>query len=94
MEIWSRSPRCQHAFVGIVRTTAQGICDGVFPASVKKRLAVEAGVPMGWQKYVGDSCEVLGITRLGASAPGEVVMREYGFTGENVFKKSSELLAK
>ncbi len=66
----------------------------ILPASAKCRLAVEAGSPMGWQKYVGDSGAVIGITTFGHSAPGDVVMKNYGFTVENVVKKAKELLGK
>ncbi|HTP79024.1 MAG TPA: transketolase [Bacteroidota bacterium] len=64
----------------------------ILPASVRKRLAVEAGSPLGWHKYVGTEGDVLGIERYGASAPGDVVMREYGFTAENVAQRARELL--
>ncbi|HEX9829183.1 MAG TPA: transketolase [Bacteroidota bacterium] len=64
----------------------------VFPASIKKRLVVEAGSPMGWHKYVGDGGEVFGITTFGHSAPVDAVMKGYGFTTENVLKKAKELL--
>ena len=66
--------------------------DKVLTPSIKKRIAVEAGVPMGWEKYVGDAGTVLGITKFGASAPFEVLYREYGFTVENVLKKAEALL--
>jgi len=66
--------------------------ESVLTPSVKKRLAVEAGSSMGWHKYVGDSGTVIGIDRYGASAPYEVLYREYGFTMENVFTKAKELL--
>jgi transketolase len=56
------------------------------------RLAVEAGVPQGWCKYVGDRGSVIGIDRFGASAPGEIVMREYGFTVQNVCTRALDLL--
>jgi transketolase len=65
--------------------------DSVFPPSVKKRLAVEAGSPMGWHKYVGDQGEILGITKFGASAPLAAIMKEYGFTVENVVREAKEL---
>jgi transketolase len=58
--------------------------DSVLLPSVHSRIAVEAGVSQGWQKYVGDKGEVIGIDRFGASAPGEVIMREFGFTAENI----------
>jgi transketolase len=59
---------------------------------VHKRLAVEAGATQGWRKYVGDDGDVIGVDRFGASAPGPVVMREYGFTVENVCKRARALL--
>lgn len=66
--------------------------DAVLPPSVKARLAVEMGSPMGWERYVGDGGNVLGINRFGASAPGERIMKEYGFTVENVVAKAEKLL--
>ncbi len=65
----------------------------IFPASLRKRLAVEAGSPLGWHKYVTDEGDVIGITRFGESAPGEEVMKEYGFTVENVVDKAKALIA-
>jgi len=67
--------------------------DAVFPTSVPARLAVEAGATQGWHKYVGDQGAVLGIDRFGASAPGATVMRERGFSAENVLGRAFELLA-
>lgn len=64
----------------------------VFPKSCRKRLAVEAGSPIGWHKYVTDEGDVIGITKFGESAPGEEVMKEYGFSVENVIAKSKALL--
>ncbi len=66
--------------------------DAVLPPSVRARLAVEAGASQGWCKYVGDEGDVIGVDRFGASAPGEVVMREYGFTVENVCERAMELV--
>jgi transketolase len=68
--------------------------DSVLPPQVRLRLAVEAGAAQGWHRYVGDRGDVLSVDRFGASAPGEVVMREYGFTVENVCKRTLDLLAK
>ncbi len=65
----------------------------IFPGSLRKRLAVEAGSPLGWQKYVTDEGDVIGITAFGESAPGEEVMREYGFTVENVVKRAQALIS-
>ena len=64
----------------------------VFPKTLKKRLAVEAGSPLGWCKYVTDEGDVIGINQFGESAPGDEVMKEYGFTTENVVKRAKALL--
>ncbi|MGB6175156.1 MAG: transketolase, partial [Methylocella sp.] len=66
--------------------------DQVLLPSIHARLAVEAGASQGWHRYAGDRGDVLGIDRFGASAPGDVVMREYGFTVENVCKRTLALL--
>ncbi|MBU6433169.1 MAG: transketolase [Nitrospirae bacterium] len=66
--------------------------DSVLPPSVHARLAVEAGVTQGWHRYVGDHGDVIGVDRFGASAPGPVVMREYGFTVEHVCRRALALL--
>ena len=66
--------------------------NAVLPPSTRARLAVEAGASQGWHRYVGDAGDVLGVDRFGTSAPGEVVMREYGFTVDNVCKHARTLL--
>lgn len=66
--------------------------DSVILPSVKARLAVEMAYPMGWEKYVGDQGDILGISTFGASAPGDRVVSEYGFTVENVVSKVKALL--
>ena len=60
----------------------------VFPSNLKKRLAIEAASPMGWHKYVTDEGDVLGVDKFGESAPGEEVMKAYGFTVDNVVAKA------
>ncbi len=64
----------------------------VLPAKVTARLAVEAGVSQGWHKYVGSAGDTLSVDRYGASAPGPDVLRDCGFTLENVIKKAKNLL--
>jgi transketolase len=59
----------------------------VLPSSVKIRVAAEAGISQGWHRYVGDHGEVIAIDRFGASAPGPVVMREYGMTVEHILER-------
>jgi transketolase len=66
--------------------------DAVLPPAVDARLAVEAGASMGWHRYVGDHGDVLAVDRFGASAPGNVVQREYGFTVDNVCVRTLALL--
>ena len=68
--------------------------DTVLPRSVRPRLAVEAALPMGWHRYVGDGGDVIGIERFGASAPGNVVMEKLGFTVSNVVEKAVALAGK
>jgi transketolase len=58
------------------------------------RIAVEAGATRGWHEYVGDLGAVIGLDRFGASAPGEVVMREMGFTPERVVERAMRLLGR
>jgi len=67
-------------------------CNLVFPPAIGARLAVEAGVSQGWHRYVGSDGDVLAIDHFGASAPGDVVMREYGFTVDNVCNRAVKLL--
>ncbi len=66
--------------------------DSVLPPAVPARLAVEAASPQSWWRYVGCDGDVIGVDRFGASAPGEVVMREYGFTVENVVQRAVNLV--
>lgn len=56
----------------------------VLPKHLKKRLAIEAGATQSWYKYVGLDGKVFGIDRFGASAPGERIFEEFGFTKENL----------
>ena len=66
--------------------------DEVLPPAVTARLAVEAGVRQGWDQYVGSSGDVVCLDRFGASAPGDVAMRELGFNVDNVLKHARALL--
>lgn len=64
----------------------------VLPKNVKKRLGIEMGTSLGWHKYVGDEGDIIAIDTFGASAPGETVIKEFGFTEENVISKVKALL--
>jgi transketolase len=66
--------------------------DEVLPRDVAARLSIEAGVTLGWQKYVGDRGGSIGVDRFGASAPGDVVMKKLGFTVEHVVERAKGLL--
>ena len=66
--------------------------ESVLPTDVRARMAVEAGIKMGWEPYVGLDGDVLGMEGFGASAPGEVVLRKFGFTVEDVVARAKALL--
>ena len=66
--------------------------DDVLPPQVTARLAVELGVAQGWQRYVGDRGDMLGVERFGASAPPDTVLHAYGFSVDNVCKRARALL--
>ena len=63
----------------------------VLPKAVKKRLGIEMAVSFGWHKYVGDEGAIIAIDTFGASAPGDKVIKEFGFTEENVIAKVKAL---
>ena len=65
----------------------------VLPRSIRKRVAVEAGSPLGWHKYVTDEGSVVAMTTFGESAPAPDLMKFFGFTVDNVVKKAKELLS-
>ncbi|SIT70347.1 transketolase [Ectothiorhodosinus mongolicus] len=67
--------------------------ESVLPKSVRKRLAVEAGVTNGWARYVGFEGAVIGMDRFGESAPGGELMKHFGFTADNVVSQAESLLA-
>ena len=65
--------------------------ESVLPKAVTKRLAIEMGASFGWHKYVGFEGDVLAIDQFGASAPEKIVLKEYGFSVENVVAKAKAL---
>ncbi len=58
--------------------------DSVLPPAIRKRVTVEAGVPLGWERYAGDEGAILGLDRFGASAPAGTLATAFGFTAANV----------
>ncbi|ELY5188775.1 TPA: transketolase [Vibrio cholerae] len=67
--------------------------EAVLPASVTKRIAIEAGIADFWYKYVGFGGRIIGMTSFGESAPAGELFKLFGFTTENVVKQAKELLA-
>ena len=65
--------------------------ESVLPPSIRPRLAVEAALPQGWHRYVGDEGDIIGIERFGASAPGGLVMEKLGFTVTHVVERALAL---
>jgi transketolase len=68
--------------------------DSILPPTITTRLAVEAGIRQGWERYIGSLGDMVSVETFGASAPGSLVMGKYGFTVENVCKKALTLLKK
>jgi transketolase len=66
--------------------------NSVLPPNVKKRIAVEALITMGWEKYVGDNGRIIGMKSYGASGPVDAIFKHFGFTVENVVKTAKEIL--
>jgi transketolase len=66
--------------------------ESVLPKTVTKRLAVEAGISMGWCRYVGAEGDVISVEQFGASAPGGTVFEKFGYTVENVVSRAKALL--
>lgn len=64
----------------------------VLPTNNQRRLACEVGSTFGWQKYVGREGKIIGIDSFGASAPGDQLMKHYGFTVENVVKEAKAVI--
>ncbi len=68
--------------------------DSVLPSEIKLRVAIEAGISQGWERWVGDKGRIVALDRYGASAPAKVLMEKFGFTVENVIAQVHDLLKK
>ena len=66
--------------------------ESVLPKEVRARIAIEAGVSLGWHKYVGLDGEIIAVDKYGSSAPQKIVFEKYGFTVANVLKKAKQIL--
>jgi transketolase len=68
--------------------------ESVLPAAATRRLAVEAGATLGWERYVGQAGDVIGIDHFGASAPAKVLLKEFGFSVDNVVERARRLIGR
>lgn len=68
--------------------------ESILPKSVKRRVAVEAGATFGWARWAGDEGVIIGIDHYGASAPGDEIMRNFGFTTEHVTSAALRLMGR
>jgi transketolase len=66
----------------------------ILPPGVTKRISMEAGITLGWHRYIGREGEIIGLDHFGASAPGGVLLKEFGFTVENISRRVKSLLTK
>ena len=63
----------------------------VFPDEIPYRIAVEAGISMGWERWAGDSGRIISVNKFGASAPFEILYKEYGLTVDSIVNTANEL---
>jgi transketolase len=68
--------------------------DSVLPPTVKARVAIEAAVPLGWERWVGALGAVIGLNHFGASAPYKAIYQHFGFTTDNVVLRALETIDK
>ena len=66
--------------------------NGVLPPDMRARIAIEAGTPLGWGKYVGLDGATIGLPRFGASAPGKVIYEQLGLTAQHILEETLQLL--
>jgi transketolase len=78
----------------IFEQQGQAYRDSVLPPNIRRRLAVEAGAPMSWYRWVGLDGDIVGMTTYGASGKSDDVMKHFGFTVENVVEHAMKLLAR
>jgi transketolase len=80
--------RCWELFV---EQTAE-YRNSVIPRDVPARVSIEAGVSLGWHRWVGDHGVVIGLDRFGASGPGPVLVKQFGFTADNIVRAAMGLV--
>jgi len=67
--------------------------DSVLPPNVKARVGIEAGVELGWHKYLGDKGVFIGMSSFGASAPGKVCFEKFGITAERTIEAAKKAMS-
>ncbi|HLG06342.1 MAG TPA: transketolase, partial [Gemmatimonadales bacterium] len=77
----------------LFRRQPQAYRDEVLPPAVRARVAIEAAATLGWREWVTDAGAVIGLDRFGASAPGERLFREFGFTVEAAMAEVRRVVA-
>jgi transketolase len=77
----------------LFREQSESYQNEILPPEIKARVGIEAGSPMGWQEWIGDQGEIIGITTFGASAPYKEIYKQYGLTVENVVTKAKKSIA-
>lgn len=68
--------------------------EAVLPKDVRARIAIEAGISMGWEKYTGFDGDIIALDHFGASAPAQILFKEFGFSVDNVVARAKTLLKK
>ena len=80
----SRPASCRSPAGSASRPRTQAYRDQVLPPDVRKRVSVEAGVSLGWERWVGDEGAIVGLDHFGASAPAGTIFERFGFTTDRV----------
>ena len=65
--------------------------DSVLPPAIRARVSIEAGVTLGWERYIGDAGEAIGVDTFGASAPAETIYQKYGLTVAKVVEAATRV---
>ena len=67
--------------------------DEVLPPAVKARVSIEAGSPLGWERYVGGQGRIIGLDHFGASAPYKILYQQFGITAERIVEEALKAIA-
>jgi transketolase len=68
--------------------------DSVLPPGVKARVGIEAGVELGWRKWLGDNGTFIGMSSFGSSAPGKICFEKFGITADRVIEAARKCLGR